>query len=193
MTTSDAAPVTPRLPRRPLVGAAGRALWLVLGFALAILALPQRVADSAPAPASNARLYFSPGGGAKQATLAALALARREILVAMYYFTDPDYSRALIAAHQRGVTVKVVLDRSQRRRSDSQARRLLAAGVAVRFDADHQIFHHKFAIIDSRILITGSMNWTRASDTRNAENLVIFHDPTHAEAFRAANSGLFDW
>ena len=34
-------------------------------------------------------------------------------------------------------------------------------------------FHHKFAIVDSEIVVTGSYNWTKMADSSNYENLVM--------------------
>jgi phosphatidylserine/phosphatidylglycerophosphate/cardiolipin synthase-like enzyme len=37
--------------------------------------------------------------------------------------------------------------------------------------------HHKFAIIDNRLLLTGSYNWTFAANNKNEENLMVIDDP----------------
>ena len=37
--------------------------------------------------------------------------------------------------------------------------------------------HNKFAIIDNRILLTGSYNWTFSANHRNDENLMVIDDP----------------
>ena len=36
--------------------------------------------------------------------------------------------------------------------------------------------HNKFAVIDGRVLLTGSFNWTASADKRNEENLLIIMD-----------------
>ena len=35
------------------------------------------------------------------------------------------------------------------------------------------LMHHKFAIVDSNILINGSFNWTERAVSENCENVVI--------------------
>jgi phosphatidylserine/phosphatidylglycerophosphate/cardiolipin synthase-like enzyme len=37
--------------------------------------------------------------------------------------------------------------------------------------------HNKFAIIDNRLLLTGSYNWTASANNRNDENLMVIDDP----------------
>ena len=44
--------------------------------------------------------------------------------------------------------------------------------------------HHKFAIIDNRILLTGSYNWTFSANHRNDENLMVIDDPEIIEIFQ---------
>ena len=38
------------------------------------------------------------------------------------------------------------------------------------------LMHHKFAIVDGKVLINGSFNWTRQAITGNQENLIITDD-----------------
>jgi phosphatidylserine/phosphatidylglycerophosphate/cardiolipin synthase-like enzyme len=44
--------------------------------------------------------------------------------------------------------------------------------------------HHKFAIFDQRLLVTGSYNWTRSAAERNRENLAVTDDRRLVAAFR---------
>jgi phosphatidylserine/phosphatidylglycerophosphate/cardiolipin synthase-like enzyme len=38
-------------------------------------------------------------------------------------------------------------------------------------------------VIDNRIVLTGSFNWTTSADKHNAENLLVLHDPALAQAY----------
>jgi phosphatidylserine/phosphatidylglycerophosphate/cardiolipin synthase-like enzyme len=53
--------------------------------------------------------------------------------------------------------------------------------------------HQKFAIIDRKVLITGSYNWTYAADGLNDENLLLFRDAGPlAEEYRKTFSELWE-
>lgn len=43
--------------------------------------------------------------------------------------------------------------------------------------------HHKFAVLDGRVVITGSYNWTFASEERNHENVVLLREPKLIETY----------
>jgi hypothetical protein len=106
-----------------------------------------------------------------------LRAAQESIVLAMFHvaFAGPDHpSRLLIdelvAAQERGVDVRVLLDRD--RSTDpymslaiNQAAKdhLDAHGVPCRFDAEDVLLHSKFLVIDGRISILGSHNWSAGS------------------------------
>lgn len=50
-------------------------------------------------------------------------------------------------------------------------------GICVRWDVDSVYMHHKFAVVDGRLLITGSLNWTLAAVQSNMENTLITEEP----------------
>ena len=43
--------------------------------------------------------------------------------------------------------------------------------------------HHKFAVIDGRLLLNGSFNWTRSAVLENRENVVVTDNPALVAAF----------
>jgi phosphatidylserine/phosphatidylglycerophosphate/cardiolipin synthase-like enzyme len=69
--------------------------------------------------------------------------------------------------------VTVVLDRSQRTAKYSSATFLSNAGIHTYIDAKHAIAHNKIMIIDEAVVITGSFNFTKAAEGKNAENLLV--------------------
>lgn len=129
---------------------------------------------AAPMPASGTiEVYFSPMGGATEAVVAEIGKAQEEVLVQAYSFTSTPIAKALLEAHKRGVKVEAVLDKSQLSERYTSATFLSNAGVPVLIDDKHAIAHNKIMIIDRSVLITGSFNFTKAAEEKNAENLLV--------------------
>ena len=147
-----------------------RILALVLFLGLSLSPLPVL----AQAPAWS--VYFSPNGGCTLAITHQLDRAKKEVLVQAYSFTSARIAKALLEAHKRGVKVEVILDRSQRREKYSSADFMAHAGIRVLIDDQHAIAHNKIMIIDQETVITGSFNFTKAAEEKNAENLLVIKD-----------------
>src|SRR5204863_3198495 len=92
-------------------------------------------------------------------------------------------AKALVEAARRGVKVEVILDKSQRSERYSSADFLARAGIPVRIDAIHAIAHNKVMVLDGETVITGSFNFTRVAEEKNAENLLIIHDSALAARY----------
>ncbi|MDP2362542.1 MAG: phospholipase D-like domain-containing protein, partial [Ignavibacteria bacterium] len=91
----------------------------------------------------------------------------------MYTFTDLILADALVDAKNRGVEVRIYLDRSQVTGRYSQSRYFVQNTMNVRISSNRYIMHNKFTIIDGELLITGSYNWTQSANTKNDENLLV--------------------
>lgn len=143
---------------------------------------------SEPAPTyrpASVRVWFSPDGGCTEAIVTALKFAKKSVRVQAYSFTSAPIAAAVVEAHKRGVDVVVVLDKSQRTENYSSADFLSHAGVPVFIDAKHAIAHNKIIIIDGASVITGSFNFSKAAEERNAENLLWIQDAKLAAAYLA--------
>lgn len=116
---------------------------------------------------------FSPDGGATAAIVEAIGEARESILVQAFSFTSRPIGQALVKAHERGVEVKVILDKSQSTDRYSSATYLSRHDIPVWIDSRHAIAHNKIMVVDGRTVITGSFNFTRAAEDKNAENVLI--------------------
>ena len=156
--------------------------WLI--FSLLILTFfPFQV--KAARSTSSEQVYFSPKGGCTAAIIKNLDRAEKSIFVQAYSFTSMPIAEALVDAHERGVKVKVLLDKSQRRAKGSQLALLVAAGVPVSIDKKHSIAHNKVMVIDGATVLTGSFNFTTAAEDKNAENLLVVRDKKIALKYRA--------
>ncbi len=131
----------------------------------------------------QAEVFFSPRGGCTEATVDAIREAKSEILVQAYSFTSAPIAKALVDAHKRGVRVQIILDRSQRKERYSSADFTAHAGIPTYIDAAHAIAHNKIMIIDRATVITGSFNFTKAAEEKNAENLLVLRSKELAEGY----------
>ena len=137
----------------------------------------------APARAGEWRVYFSPGGKATASIVQALGRAQHSVYVQAYSFTSAPIAKALTQAHLKGVQVQAILDKSNVTDNYSAADFLLHAGIPTFIDAAHAIAHNKVMVIDERVVITGSFNFTKAAENNNAENLLVVDDPQLAAAY----------
>ncbi len=147
-------------------------------------AMSQAKAAKTPMPAAirqpnkvqatgTVEVAFSPNGGGAALIIRTIGEAKKIIQVQAYSFTNADIAKALLEAHKRGVNVRVVLDKSQETEKYTSATFLANAGVPVRIDDDFAIAHSKIMIIDGETVITGSFNFTKAAEERNAENVLV--------------------
>lgn len=159
-------------------------------WATSLIAVP-----SASRAAMAVQACFSPKGKCSTHIVRELAQARSEILVAVYALTSDELAWALIKARQRGVKIQVVLDQEFDSTNETSKRALLEQqGVPVRrisgLDTGRPargpgLMHEKFAVIDQRVVLTGSYNWTVSADQFNDESLLVFRDAGPlAEEFR---------
>ena len=134
---------------------------------------------------AEVEVYFAPDDGAARAVLRELERARSSIQVLAFSFTADPIGEALVAAHARGVQVRVVVEAARAERLGSEVGRLREAGIDLRLDNNSGNMHHKVMVIDGRTVITGSYNFSRSAEERNDENLVIVRDRATAAAFSA--------
>lgn len=128
-------------------------------------------------------VYFSPNGGCTEAIIEQINSAQTEIMVQAYSFTSAPIAKSLVGAHKRGVRVQAILDKSQKKERYTSATFLANAGIPTYIDSAHAIAHNKIMIIDRKIVITGSFNFTKAAEERNAENLLIIRSKELARLY----------
>jgi phosphatidylserine/phosphatidylglycerophosphate/cardiolipin synthase-like enzyme len=125
----------------------------------------------------NTSVCFTPGDNCTDRIVQEIDKAQSVVLVQAFSFTSSPLAKALVRARERGVEVKVILDRKNFLEEFTQGERLLRAGVPILLDGEHQTAHNKVMILDGKTVITGSFNFTQAAEKKNAENMLILRDP----------------
>ena len=112
--------------------------------------------------------------------------AKEEVVIAMAWFTSAELFNALISCLKRNVKVELVLldNAINYMYYAPDFNELINAGGVLRIaDSSVGFMHHKFCVIDDKIAITGSYNWTYYAETRNIENIVITDNPDIVNRF----------
>lgn len=121
-------------------------------------------------------VFFSPGPDCQNAIIQQINTSNKTIDAAVYSITNADIVAALKNAHDRGIKIRILTDRTQAGNQKSLVRNMRNYGIDVRVHSKHRIEHNKFAIFDGNSLFTGSYNWTTNASAHNSENC-IFLDP----------------
>ncbi len=108
-----------------------------------------------------------------------------EILIATYKITSETALKALVAAHHRGVEVRLILDGKNAQNEKSLAIFAVKEGIEVLFwPSDYQgKLHTKFYIFDQKTVIFGSFNLTESAEKTNTELLYRIDDVEKIRAF----------
>jgi phosphatidylserine/phosphatidylglycerophosphate/cardiolipin synthase-like enzyme len=164
-------------------------------LALAALGLASHIGQAAQSASASMKTQdavqaaFAPWDNVEDLLVEAIAGAQRQILVQAYLLTSKKIGNALIAAHRRGVDVRVLVDGEQLIKAGStMATALAAAGIAVWVETKYQNAHNKVIVIDANstdaAVITGSYNFTWTAQRKNAENiLIIRRNPALTERY----------
>lgn len=136
----------------------------------ALLGLPM-LSSAAP----SVQVDFSPEGSARQLVLDTITSARTSIQILAYAFQAPDIAQALVDARQRGVLVRIVVDKKRNTGKASQAAMDLVVrnGIELRTNDRFHIHHDKAMIVDGDAVETGSFNYAPSAETANSENVVV--------------------
>jgi len=149
--------------------------------------LPSATMSGNHSPDQIINIYFTAPanddfkGGPDQFLVEALDQARTAIDAALYDLNLWSVRNALIRAHDRGVSVRMVVEGDSRDRREVQE--LIEAGIPVIFDQTDSLMHNKFFVIDGSEVWTGSMNMTVNGAYRHLNNLIQVRSVRLAENY----------
>ncbi len=147
-------------------------------------------------PGGAIRAYFSPPeeatrsrGGLDSLLAADLAQVDSSIDAALYDLDLWSVRDVLLAAHRRGVRVRLVVEGENR--AKSVILDLESAGIEVHSDDRPPLMHHKFLVLDEEVIWTGSLNWTVNGVYRNNNNVLVLSSRDLAANFTREFEEMF--
>ena len=124
-----------------------------------------------------------------EALAAAIGSAQESVDMAIYSFSLDSIRDALLEARERGVKVRLVMERDNLDRRVPEE--LSANGLKIIGDEGDGRMHNKFVIIDQQEVWTGSMNFTSTGATQDNNNLVRIHSVRMAENYTTEFEEMF--
>ena len=118
--------------------------------------------------------------------------ANESIRLMVMLITHDGLADALMAAHDRGVEIDVIIDSDWKYSTGSDYAEILAAGVDIRGDDRGGLMHHKVMVIDEHVIITGSYNWSSSAEDSNDENCLVLKSRSISELYLAEFDRIWD-
>jgi len=168
------------------------ALVVLVSLAFGVVAIGQ---GSAVQTCSVQAFFVSPhvDGVIESELITLIEHATSTIDIALYSFTDNDLGDAVKKAARRKVNVRVLLDSTQEKANGGEYTRSLQEDKRIKVVIEHVTgyMHHKFAVIDGQIVVTGSYNWSDNADKNNFENVVVIESQGIAAVFTSEFNRLW--
>jgi len=113
------------------------------------------------------KVYFSPGTDIIESIADLLKKATKTLDLCIFMITDDRLATDILDCLERGIKVRIITDDEKMYDDGSAIKDLKNAGVPIKIDHSRYHMHHKFGIIDSHIIFTGSFNWTYTASKHN--------------------------
>jgi phosphatidylserine/phosphatidylglycerophosphate/cardiolipin synthase-like enzyme len=131
----------------------------------------------------GAGVFFSPGEECRNAIIQRINGAINQIGICVFTISDDRITDAIVTAHKKGVNVKIITDNDKSWDEGSDIKQLAKVGVPIKMDSTPNHMHHKFMVVDSKALLTGSYNWTVSAMRYNHENILITEEAGVVRSF----------
>lgn len=130
-------------------------------------------------------LFPRAGQDAQKKLIQIIGSAEKTLDMAIYSFTDANIADAVVACSRRGVTVRVITDKTQSGGAYQKKilQRLKKEKIPIKMDSHSGIMHLKITIADEKVATTGSYNYTKSADEENDEVFVVLRSEETARQF----------
>ncbi|HET6596987.1 MAG TPA: phospholipase D-like domain-containing protein [Anaerolineales bacterium] len=109
--------------------------------------------------------------------------AKQSIRFLTFSFTDYPLADAMSQRFKAGVDVAGVFEKVGSETEAAELRTLMCRSVPVKQDGNPGFLHHKVIVVDERIVITGSLNFSTNAEENNDENVIIIDNPDIARLY----------
>jgi competence ComEA-like helix-hairpin-helix protein len=159
-------------------------------------------------PTSPTKLWINSSNGLINQTL---ETATKSVDMALFVFSEQRFANTLESEHEKNTKIRVLIEKSFAYRPYSEGLDMMGFALAdkCKYELDNKpwynplttvavpdlpkgdLLHHKFGIIDNKIVITGSHNWSEAANFGNDETLLIIENPVIATHYNREFERLY--
>ncbi len=114
----------------------------------------------------------------RKVLIEAIETTENQLRIAVAWFTNSDLFELLLKKLSNGIQIELVIIDDYINNGDFglNFQDFIEMGGKLFYGKEENPMHHKFCVIDNRILFTGSYNWTYYAENKNIENLVKFEE-----------------
>lgn len=111
--------------------------------------------------------------------------AKKNVKIAVAWFTNPTLFNLLENLIDNDIQIELILSDEKLNFTNEKVnfQKLIDKNISLKISTFPNLMHNKFCIIDNRILITGSYNWTLKAEKSNYENIIISTDEKLVDDF----------
>ena len=130
-------------------------------------------------------VIFFPDENNENKVVNMIRTAKQSLIICIYTFTNDKLAEAIEEAFIKNkISVRIITDDETIKQKGSDISKLVLLGIPCKTDDNSNYYmHHKFVVIDGKVLITGSFNWTVQAVKYNNENVIMIQDEELAEKY----------
>jgi hypothetical protein len=104
--------------------------------------------------------------------------SQKSLSIAVYWFTNQELFDLLLKKLSDGVKIELIIhnDYINNREAGLAFQKFIDQGGKFYFSDEENPMHNKFCIVDNKVLINGSYNWTYYAENKNRENILLIKD-----------------
>jgi phosphatidylserine/phosphatidylglycerophosphate/cardiolipin synthase-like enzyme len=136
--------------------------------------------------------YFASEDDVQIRVVETVQSAKQSVYFMAFSFTDDLIGDAIMAKAKAGLRVQGVFEKTGSTTQFSEFGRMKEAGLDVYTDGSPYALHHKVIIVDERLVVFGSFNFSENAEKSNDENMLIVDDANMAKAFKAEYDKILD-
>ena len=138
-------------------------------------------------------VYFFPNPNNEIYVINMLQTCKNTMDIAIFTMTNIKFANVITNLFNRGVKIRIIADGECCKMQTSNIYSLAALGIEVKTDDSVRYYmHHKFAVIDNSVVITGSFNWTSQAVNHNQENILFLENKNLAKKYANEFQRLWD-
>ena len=113
-----------------------------------------------------------------------ISTCKKTLDICVFTINSKNFFETIKNLFSRNIKIRIITDDEMAKNPTSNIYALAALGIPVKTDDNPRYYmHHKFAVIDNSVVVTGSFNWTNQAINHNQENVLFIENKDLAKKY----------